>query len=430
MTNSIDSPADVAGFVSDWVDRHFSAESAFLAAMVQIPTDNPPGDCAGHAEVAARWLNTLGLTVESFALPKEALDAVGMVSAANLIVRHRFGDGPCIALNAHGDVVPPGTGWTHAPYGAAVVEDPAHGPVMYGRGVAVSKSDFATYTYALLALQALAARGHSLAGSVELHLTYDEETGGDIGPRWLLEQGLTKPDYAVSAGFSYAVTTAHNGCLHLEVTIRGRQGHAAMPESGVDALAAATRVLADLYESRAALESRRSKTPGITHPTLNVGLIQGGINTNVVPDRVTFRIDRRIIPEESPAAAEAELRALIEGSAARCPGIGVEIRRILLALPLVKLPGSDKVTQALQRRGAQFFGTPIAEHGVPLYTDARHYTAAGIPTVLYGAGPRTLAEANGHAADECLRLEDLRRATATVACALADLLTPTPSGAA
>jgi len=76
----------------------------------------------------------------------------------------------------------------------------------------------------------------------------------------------------------------------------------------------------------------------------------------------------------------------------------------------------------LQKRGAQFFATPIAEHGVPLYTDARHYSSAGIPTVLYGAGPRTLAEANGHAADENLRLEDLRRATKTVASALADLL--------
>ncbi len=147
----------------------------------------------------------------------------------------------------------------------------------------------------------------------------------------------------------------------------------------------------------------------------------------MVPDRVTFRIDRRIIPEESPAAAEAELRALIERSAGRCSGIRVEIRRILLALPLVPLPGAEKLTQALRTRGAEFFDSGIGEHGVPLYTDARHYTAAGIPTVLYGAGPRTLKEANGHGADECLRLNDLRRATATVACALADLLGAAPS---
>jgi acetylornithine deacetylase/succinyl-diaminopimelate desuccinylase-like protein len=416
------SQTTVAAFIHDWVEQHFAEECAFLAAMVRIPTDNPPGDCAAHADAAARWLRGLGLPVESFPMPATA-EAVGMISATNLIVRHRFGEkGPCIALNAHGDVVPPGLGWTHDPYGAAVVEDAVHGPVMYGRGVAVSKSDFATYAYALLALRALAAQGHELQGSIELHLTYDEETGGDIGPRWLLEQGLSKPDYAIGAGFSYAVTTAHNGCLHLEVTLLGQQGHAAMPESGVDALAAATHVLSDLYASREALKSRRSKVSGITHPTLNVGLIQGGINTNVVPDRVSFRIDRRIIPEESPAAAEAELRALIENSAARCPGIRVEIRRILLALPLVQLPGAEKLTRALRKSGERFFGTAIAEHGVPLYTDARHYTAAGIPTVLYGAGPRTLEEAHGHAADECLRLDDLRRATATVAYALADLL--------
>src|SRR5712675_2150282 len=101
-------------------------------------------------------------------------------------------------------------------------------------------------------------RGLRLGGSVELHLTYDEETGGDIGPRWLLEQGHSKPDYAIGAGFSYAVTTAHNGCLHLEVTIRGRQGHAAMPESGVDALAAATGILKSIYDSRETLKARRS----------------------------------------------------------------------------------------------------------------------------------------------------------------------------
>jgi acetylornithine deacetylase/succinyl-diaminopimelate desuccinylase-like protein len=293
---------------------------------------------------------------------------------------------------------------------------------MYGRGVAVSKSDFATYAYALLALRELAATGTKLNGGVELHLTYDEEAGGEIGPRWLLDKGLSKPDLALSAGFSYAVTTAHNGCLHLEVTVRGRQGHAAMPERGVDALAAATQILTALYASRDALKARQSKTNGITHPTLNVGLIEGGINTNVVPDRVTFRIDRRIIPEENPASAEAELCALIENAASKCAGISVEIRRILLSLPLLKLPGAERITKALQLNGEKFFGTPIAEHGVPLYTDARHYTAAGIPTVLYGAGPRTLAEANGHAADEKLRLEDLRRATKTVSAALADLL--------
>jgi acetylornithine deacetylase/succinyl-diaminopimelate desuccinylase-like protein len=409
--------------ISSYIDTRFADECALLAELVKVPSDNPPGDCAAHARRAKELIEKLGFEVEAHPVPDADVRANGMISATNLVVRQRFGNGgPTIALNAHGDVVPPGQGWTHDPYGAEIEQDAQHGATMYGRGVAVSKSDFATYTFALLALRELSGKGAKLNGAIELHLTYDEEAGGEIGPRWLLAQGLSKPDFALSAGFSYAVTTAHNGCLHLEVTVRGRQGHAAMPERGVDALAAATQILTALYASRDALKTRTSKTTGITHPTLNVGLIEGGINTNVVPDRVTFRIDRRIIPEESPASAEAELRALIETAAAKCPGISIEIRRILLSLPLVKLAGAERLTQALQKHGAEFFGTPIAEHGVPLYTDARHYTAAGIPTVLYGAGPRTLAEANGHAADEKLRLEDLRRATKTVAAALADLL--------
>jgi acetylornithine deacetylase/succinyl-diaminopimelate desuccinylase-like protein len=409
--------------ISRFVDEHFAAECSFLAELVKVPSDNPPGDCAAHARRAKDLLEGLGLEVEADPVPESDVRANGMISATNLIVRQRFGSGgPAIALNAHGDVVPPGEGWTHDPYGAEVVDEPGKGATMFGRGIAVSKSDFATYAFSLLALRALVAAGTPLDGAVELHLTYDEEVGGEIGPRRLLEKGLSKPDLAISAGFSYAVTTAHNGCLHLEVVVRGRQGHAAMPERGIDALAAANQILSALYAFREALKSTTSKTQGITHPTLNVGLISGGINTNVVPDRVTFRIDRRIIPEESPAAAEAELRALIESAAAKCAGITIEIRRLLLSLPLVKLPGAERLTRALQVRGEEFFGTPIAEHGVPIYTDARHYTTAGIPTVLYGAGPRTLAEANGHAADEKLHLEDLRRATKTVAAALADLL--------
>ena len=415
--------SSLSASIAATVDADFAAECEFLAALVRIPTDNPPGDCAAHAAQAATLLKRLGFSVESHVVPNATVRAAGMLSATNLIVRRKFGTGrPCIALNAHGDVVPPGQGWTQDPYGAAIIDDPAHGPTMYGRGVAVSKSDFATYTYALRALEQLAAAGQPLNGTVELHFTYDEEIGGDIGPHLLLEAGLSKPDFAIGAGFSYAVTTAHNGCLHLEVIVRGRQGHAAMPESGIDALAATTRILQALYDSREALKSHRSKTPGISHPTLNVGLIEGGINTNVVPDRVTFRIDRRIIPEESPEAAEAGLRQLIERTAASCAGITVEMRRVLLALPLVKLPGAERLIVALQRHGKTFFNVEIAEHGVPLYTDARHYTAAGIPTVLYGAGPRTLADARGHMADECLRLNDLRNATKAVACTLAELL--------
>lgn len=411
--DSLDPKAAIRGYLGQRRD----AAARFLAALVRAPSDNPPGDCAPHAALAATLLGELGFAVERHPVPQGAVAANGMKSCVNLVVRERFGPGPVIACNAHGDVVPPGTGWTADPYSAEVRDGR-----MYGRGVAVSKSDFATYAFALLALKAAAAEGLSLRGMVELHFTYDEEAGGAIGPAWLLERGISKPDYAIAAGFAYGITIAHNGCLHLEVCVRGKSAHAAMPEEGVDALQAATGILADLYALRAGYAQVRSQTPGIGSPTLVVGLIEGGINTNVVPDRVVFRLDRRIIPEERPLEVEAALAAQIRASVARWKGAVVEIRRVLLAAPFVPIAGQERLVAALERAAKVVLGEGIPAHGVPLYTDARHYSAAGVPTVLYGAGPRTLSEANGHRADENLRLEDLHRATEVVALALFDLL--------
>jgi acetylornithine deacetylase/succinyl-diaminopimelate desuccinylase-like protein len=414
-------PLSTAAAVRQWLAAHRVDAQAFLAALVRQPSDNPPGDCAPHAALAATLLESMGLPVERHAVPADEVAAHGMVSCTNLIVRSRFGaaSGPTIALNAHGDVVPPGEHWTADPYGAEIRDG-----VMYGRGVAVSKSDFATYAFALRALVAAAVAGAALDGTVELHFTYDEEAGGAIGPAWLISHKLTKPDFAISAGFSYAITTAHNGCLHLEVEVLGVSGHAAEPARGVDALEAANAILTGLYVLRKSYEAMTSKVSGIAHPTLVVGLIEGGINTNVVPDKVTFRLDRRIIPEEDPAAVEASLRAEIDALARQWPQAKVSVRRVLLATPFVPIAGQQTLVEAIGRRGQQVFGFALPSRGVPIYTDARHYTAAGIPTVLYGAGPRTLAEANGHRADEKLRLDDLHRATEVVALALADLLVP------
>ena len=100
----------------------------------------------------------------------------------------------------------------------------------------------------------------------------------------------------------------------------------------------------------------------------------------------------------------------------------MNIRRILLARPLTPLPGYEKMVEIIQRHGREIMGEDIPANGVPLYTDARLYSAAGIPTVLYGAGPHSLLDANGHRADEKLVLEDLRKATQVVALTLADLL--------
>ena len=409
------SPPSLHDALDAWIDAHFDDEVRFLQALVRVPTDTPPGNNAPHAERTAELLAEMGYVAERHPVPQAQVREYGLESLTNLIVRRRFADGgPVIALNAHGDVVPPGEGWTHDPYGAEVVDGR-----LYGRASAVSKSDFATYTFALRALEAL---GAPLQGGVELHFTYDEEFGGELGPGWLLRQGLTKPDYLLAAGFSYQVVTAHNGCLQMEVTVHGKMAHAAIPDTGIDALQGAVVILNALYARNAEYRRTTSQVEGIKHPYLNVGRIEGGTNTNVVPGKVSLKLDRRMIPEEDPVVVEAEIRETIATAAASYPGIEVDVKRLLLARSLKPLPSNRPLVEALQRHGELIFGEPIPTSGTPLYTDVRLYGEHGVPAAIYGAGPRTVLESHAKRADERVELSDLRRATKVVARTLLDLL--------
>src|SRR5450830_709546 len=359
MTSPSPSPYSA---LDNWIDAHFDAEVAFLQKIVQVPTDTPPGNNTPHAQRTAGLLKEFGFDAEQHTVPAAVVRDAGLQSITNLVVRRPYGPGRTVALNAHGDVVPPGEGWTHPPY------------------------------------------------------------GGELGPGWLLAQGLVKPDLLIAAGFSYQVVTAHNGCLQMEVTVNGKMGHAAVPETGVDALQAATLILSALYHQNTLYKQLRSQVQGITHPYLNVGLIEGGTNTNVVPGKVVLKFDRRMIPEENPAEVEAGLRQLIAAIVADCPGITIGIRRLLLANALQPLPGNQPMVDALSRHASAVFDEAIGATGTPLYTDARLFGEHGIPAVLYGCGPRTVSESNAKRADEHIELQDLRRATKVVARTLFDLL--------
>ena len=400
--------------IDAWIDAHFDEQVRFLQELIRVPTDTPPGNNAPHADRAADLLRAMGLDVEKHPVPEAEVRAAGLESITNLVVRRTYGPGKSVLLNAHGDVVPPGEGWTRDPYGGEIADGK-----IYGRAAAVSKCDFSTYAFAVRALEAVV---QPKSGTVELLFTYDEEFGGEVGPGWLLKHKVIHPDLMIAAGFSYQVITAHNGCLQMEVTVHGKMAHAAIPDSGVDALQAAVQILNALYAKNTLYKQVCSAVEGITHPYLNVGMIEGGTNTNVIPGRVTFKLDRRMIPEENPADVEATLRRVIADVAATVPGVTVEVKRMLLANAMKPLAGNQPLVDAIQKHGQAVFGEPIPALGTPLYTDVRLFCEAGIPGVIYGAGPRTVLESHAKRADERLDLEDLRRATKVIARSLSDLL--------
>lgn len=401
--------------LDQWIDAHFDEQVSFLQSVLSVPTDTPPGNNTPHALHTAELLKKYDMQAQAHEVPAEVVHAAGLESITNLIVKRQYGQGGrVLALNAHGDVVPPGDGWTYPPYAGEI-----HDGKIYGRAAAVSKCDFSTYVFAVRALESL---GVPLKGRIELQFTYDEEFGGELGPGWLLNNKLTKPDLAIAAGFSYQIITAHNGCLQLEVTVNGKMGHAAVPTSGVDALQAAVKIMNALYALNDTYKSITSKVLGINHPYLNIGLINGGTNTNVIPGKVVLKLDRRMIPEEDPAQVEQSLRDTIEKTWQALPGITVQTRRILLARALKPLAGSDALVGALQQHAKTIFNEDVPACGTPLYADARLYCEAGVPVVLYGAGPRTVEESRAKQPDERLELEDLRRATKVIARTCLDLM--------
>ena len=234
-----------------WIDAHFDEEVRFLQELVRVPTDTPPGNNAPHAERTAELLQGFGFEAEKHPVPQAEVQAYGLQSITNLIVRRRYGEGRTIALNAHGDVVPPGEGWTHDPYGGEIADGK-----IYGRAAAVSKSDFAT-------LHLRRARAGSrwqakLKGASNCTSPTTRSSAASWARAGCCSNKLTKPDLMIAAGFSYEVVTAHNGCLQMEVTVHGKMAHAAIPDTGVDALQGAVQILNALYaQNRSTSRSRR-----------------------------------------------------------------------------------------------------------------------------------------------------------------------------
>ncbi len=376
-----------------------------LGLMVRGKSEVPPGDLEPHAAKTAEWLKKLaGLTAVRHFVPEEEAHAQGLKSLVNLVIRHEFGPGPTVALQAHGDTAPAGPGWSSDPFAADIKDG-----VMRGRGVVEAKGSLAAYVFALVALKSVA---HELGGAVEIHITYDHETGGALGVPWLIEQGVVNPDYAICPGGTWSIVTRHHGALRLAVEVRSQTGAA---EAGQ----ATARVLDALYALRAA------KAPAVEGIEPPPGISVGGIHGEGGeggPGIITIGVTRGLASEEDPAKAEQGLALHLGRAVAGMPGVVCRIRRLELTPPLRPAPGTGTMVDVVGRAAFAILGQEIPEASRSVISDARHYAAVGIPAILYGAGPRAPEAAHVGGPDESLALDDLRRSTEIIACALAEFL--------
>ncbi|MEA2332869.1 MAG: succinyl-diaminopimelate desuccinylase [Thermoleophilaceae bacterium] len=395
---------DPGSAAAEWVRGRGPELLDYAGELIAIPTDNPPGDCTAAAEVAAAKLSSLGLTVErhdsqapeGFAIPT----VLGWLGPRTMT--------PELVLNAHLDASPPTPEWTEDPYGA-VRRDGR----IYGRGAALSKSDVAAYTYGVAAAAAVLEEP---AGTVLVAITSDEGSGGDRGPRALLEQYGLQPRRAITAGPTHGIGIAHNGALQVRLTFRGRAAHQAAVPPEQEAMRHAVAVAAALIREGDRLRGIRcdGAVPGIGHPTLNVTRLSGGQWLGLAPGTVEMLIDRRVTPDEDFEAAEEHLRRLIAELVSDA-GASAEVEMAQRALPLRPTPESEDWARAVQSEAEQVLGEPVPLRGVPLYTDARWFGQHGVPTVLFGAGADDIVASGANGQDENVAEADVLAASEVVA---------------
>jgi acetylornithine deacetylase len=352
-----------------------------LSELVAIDSVNPgyTAGGAGEAEIAgfvAGWLEAAGLEVD---LEEAAPGRPNVVGRA----RGR-GGGRTLLLNGHTDTV--GYAGMDAPLRPRI-----EGRRLYGRGACDMKAGLA----AIMLAGAHAVRTRP-AGDVVVAAVVDEELSS-LGSEAVAR--TVRADAAVVAEpTGLAVGVAHRGFVWLELETAGRAAHGSRPDLGEDAIVAMGPVLARLEELDRTLRGREPH-PLVGTASVHASTIAGGGEWSTYPDRCRLDVERRTLPGETPERVEEELRALLPESGS--------VRVAFVREPLETSAG-EPVVEALHREA----GTELV--GLPFWTDAALFAAAGIPSVVFGPGGGGL-----HELVEWADLDELDRAVA-VFCALVD----------
>lgn len=360
--------------------------AAFLQNMVRADSCNPPGDTRETVDVIVRALSESGIGFD-----RHLVDGCH----ESIVATINPGRKPNLLFNSHIDTVPVGAlqRWSNSPHSGEI-----EAGRLYGRGAADAKASVAAMVMAALAITGC---GIKLKGSLTVNPVADEELGGDRGVKHLIDSGVLKPDLVVIGEITgNNVAIAHKGFIWFKVVSRGRTAHGSTPWDGINAISKMIRFLC-LLEKRLEVSFAQKKHPLTPPPTLNIGLIEGGVKGNVVADHCTAVLDRRILPNETYEEAMAEIEAVIETVKREDPEADLSTELISYGAPLQTDPGEKLVRVATNL--CSEFGLSSSPVEYRQSTDGRYFSAAGIPTILLGPGEPETA----HAPNENIAISDV-----------------------
>jgi len=381
--------------VQEHVDRERLV--ALTSSLVAAATANPPGNESAVApvlrEALAPWSPTW---TEVEPLPGRLSLIARLPSPSSAGAPAKL---PTLIVNGHTDVVPVvAERWSRGPFEPAVVDGR-----LYGRGSADMKGGVAA---AICALAALDAAGWERRCEIVFQFVADEERGGALGTRVLMESGLIIGDAClVPEPTGLSVSVAERGRLEGEVVLRGQPGHGSRPREGVSAIEHAARVVLALHAADFGDEPHLL----LGQPSANVGTIQGGSAPNVIAEEARIGFDRRLLPGTSLDEAVAALHDRID--AAGVDGIDYQVTVGDFGEGS-EMAADHPFAELVKRCVRDATGATPATIGMTFTTDARFVrNQAGLPAVV--CGPGELAQAHG--IDEWVDVGQLVAATAAFA---------------
>lgn len=365
-----------------------------LASLVAIDSVNPafggPGEGAIGRVVAAH-LSGHGIPVSLEEVLPGRPNVVGVLAGRD---RSRS-----ILLEAHMDTVST-VGMTIPPHEPAI-----RGGRLHGRGACDVKAGLAAM---LAAVTDLAGERFVPAVDVMLAAVVDEEhafRGATALCEWFAQRGRLPEAAVVAEPTDLRIVRCTKGVLRFEVDFIGRAAHSSKPWLGASAITAASRCVMALDEMHADLSS--SSHPLLGAATGSVGMIRGGTQINIVPERCAIAVDRRLLPGEGPDDVLAAYEALAVKVAAGCPGVRAEIGSPLLVDDALDTP-EDAAVVRVAATAASSIGLPMETVGVPYGSDASKFSRCGVPSIVFGPGSIDRA----HAADEWVPLVEVESAAA------------------
>jgi succinyl-diaminopimelate desuccinylase len=356
---------------------------ALTRELLAFDTINPPGMERACARHLGAMLEKAGFRVAFHEFAEARTSLIAQIGGS--------GDRPPICFTGHIDIVPLGSApWSRDPFAGET-----DGDRLYGRGSTDMKSGIAAFVIAAIELAHDLARGPGLL----LVITAGEEIGCE-GAKYLADHKLLERAGAIvvaesTGNYPYV---GHKGLAWFEVETRGVTAHGSMPELGENAIVKMARVIDDLGGFRFPVESHAV----MGKPTLNVGTIRGGLNTNSVPDRAAITVDTRTVPGIDHVHLCESLQALLAPRGAR-------VRRVVDTPSLYTEPANEWVQEVFEAC-TPYLDAPPTPKTITFSTDGadlKRGFGGAVPAVILGPGEPSLA----HQTDEWCSMSRIEQST-------------------